>query len=169
MTAKKSTDVATNQRNLGDITEIMLLKEAQDPERNYNGIDREISKEVIKAIEGGSATEAEQFREVPELSDITVDDLKVLISEVVAAELQKWSNQSTITVEPESKDSDNFASKKLYINADGMYILPKVTPEEQMQRNQELIALLDEWVEEGDAEEQRETYECLKQISRVSI
>ena len=74
-----------------------------------------------------------------------------------------------ITVEPESKDSDNFASKKLYINADGMYILPKVTPEEQMQRNQELIALLDEWVEEGDAEEQRETYECLKQISRVSI
>ena len=108
-------------------------------------------------------------KKVPKLKDMTVDDLKTLISEVVAVELQKWSNQSTITIETESKDLDNFANKKPYINAEGRYVLPKVTPEEQVQRNQSLIALLDKWVEEGDAEEQRETYECLQQISRVSI
>ena len=108
-------------------------------------------------------------KKVPKLTDMIVDDLKILIGEVVAAELQKWSNQSTITTKPESKDLDNSASEKPYLNSEGEYILPKVTLEEQMQRNQSLIALLDKWVEEGDAEEQQETYKCLKQISRVSI
>ena len=103
------------------------------------------------------------------LTDMIVDDLKILISEAVAAELKKWSNQLTITIKPESKDLDNSASEKPSLNSEGEYIWPKLTPEEQMQRNQALIALLDEWVEEGDAEEQRETYECLKQISRVSM
>lgn len=103
------------------------------------------------------------------LTDMTIEDLRILISEGVAAEFERRSNQSTIQKKLKSNDLDNSASKKLYVNSDGMIVLPKVTLEEQMQRNQVLIALLDKWVEEGDAEEQRETYECLKQISRVSM
>ena len=56
------------------------------------------------------------------LTDMTVDDLKILISEAVAAELKKWSNQLTITIKPESKDLDNSASEKPSLNSEGEYI-----------------------------------------------
>ena len=126
------------------------MKKLTDTETNPHSLNDTLNKEIV--ISKGRA------KKVPKLTDITVDDLKILISEVVAAELEKWSNQLTITTKPESKDLDNSARKKPYLNSEGEYILPKVTPEEQMQRNQSLIALLDKWVEEGDAEEQRETY-----------
>lgn len=112
MTVKRSKDVPTNPRNLDDVTEITLPKEAQEPDT--------IEKKSFSIIEEtiSLARRAQEFVDdtiEPQLSDITVDDLKVLIGEVVAAELQKWSNQSTITVEPESKDLDNSVSKKLYM------------------------------------------------------
>jgi len=96
------------------------------------------------------------------ITDLTIEDLKAVITEVVVMQLQQWfgkPNSSTTTVKPEPTIPTN----QPYVNAEGVYILPTRTPEEQMQRNQALIALLDEWVEEGDAEEQRETYECLQQ------
>ena len=106
---------------------------------------------------------------IPPNSKDTINEALEMANKITAAEFEEWSNQSTITTKPESKDLDNSASEKPYLNSEGEYILPKVTLEEQMQRNQSLIALLDKWVEEGDAEEQQETYECLKQIARVSI
>jgi hypothetical protein len=96
------------------------------------------------------------------ITDLTIEDLKAVITEVVVTQLQQWfgkPNSSTTTVNPEPTIPTN----QPYINAEGVYILPTRTSEEQMQRNLAIIALLDEWVEEGDAEEQRETYECLQQ------
>ena len=96
------------------------------------------------------------------ITDLTIEDLKAVISEVVVTQLQQWfgkPNSSITIVKPEPNTPIN----QPYVNAEGVYILPTRTPEEQMLRNQALIALLDEWVEEGDAEEQRETYECLQQ------
>ena len=96
------------------------------------------------------------------ITDLTIEDLKTVITEVVVTQLQQWfgkPNSSITTVKAEPTIPTN----QPYVNAEGVYILPTRTPEEQMQRNQALIALLDEWVEEGDAEEQRETYECLQQ------
>ena len=98
------------------------------------------------------------------ITDLTIEDLKAVISEVVVTQLQQWfgkPNSFIATTKPEPTIPTN----QPYVNAEGVYILPTRTPEEQMQRNQALIALLDEWVEEGDAEEQRETYECLQQNS----
>jgi len=96
------------------------------------------------------------------ITELTIEDLKAVITEVVVTQLQQWfgkPNSSITTVKPEPTVPTN----QPYVNAEGVYILPTRTPEEQMQRNQALIALLDEWVEEGDAEEQRETYEYLQQ------
>jgi len=67
-----------------------------------------------------------------------------------------------ITVEPESKDSDNFASKKLYINAEGKYVLPERTPEEIAQQAQAIRDMFAEWDREYDTEEQRETFAYLQ-------
>ena len=96
------------------------------------------------------------------ITDLTIEDLKAVITEVMVTQLQQWfgkSNSSATT----TKLEPTIPTNQPYVNAEGVYILPTRTPEEQMQRNQALIALLDEWVEEGDAEEQRETYECLQQ------
>jgi hypothetical protein len=41
-------------------------------------------------------------------------------------------------------------------------VLPSPTPEEQMQKNLALVEWLDKWAEEGDEEEQRETFEYLQ-------
>jgi len=97
------------------------------------------------------------------ITELTIEDLKAVITEVVVTQLQQWfgkPNSSITTVKPEPTI---IPTNQPYVNAEGVYILPTRTPEEQMQRNQALIALLDEWVEEGDAEEQRETYEYLQQ------
>lgn len=99
---------------------------------------------------------------VQKLTDITVDDLKVLISELIAAELQKWSSQSTITVEPESKYLDNSASKKPYLNSEGKYIFLERTPEEIARYAQEVSDMFDEWDRKYDVEEQKETFAYLQ-------
>lgn len=140
MTRKKSVNTPTSTRNPDDImdkeTEIAMVIEMIKPK---------ISEEIIPSDP-----------KLPKLTDMTVDDLKILIGEVVAAELQKWSNQST------SKDLDNSVSKKLYINAEGKYFLPKRTPEEIAQQAQSLRDMFAEWEREYDAEEQRETFAYLQ-------
>jgi hypothetical protein len=98
------------------------------------------------------------------ITDLTIEDLKAVITEVVVTQLQQWFGKPNSSI-PTAKLEPTIPTNQPYVNAEGVYILPTRTPEEQMQRNQALIALLDEWVEEGDAEEQRETYECLQQNS----
>ncbi|MFN9866429.1 MAG: hypothetical protein ACK568_04940, partial [Pseudanabaena sp.] len=74
------------------------------------------------------------------ITDLTIEDLKAVITEVVVTQLQQWlgkPNSSIITVKPEPTIPTN----QPYVNAEGVYILPTRTPEEQMQRNQALIAL----------------------------
>ena len=95
------------------------------------------------------------------ITDLTIEDLKALITEVMVTQLHQWFGkpQSSTTV----VKTELIPNNQPYFNAEGVYILPIRTPEEQMQHNQALIALLDEWVEEGDAEEQHETYEYLQQ------
>ena len=46
--------------------------------------------------------------------------------------------------------------------AGGPYV-PRVSDEEQAQRNRALVALLDSWETEGDEQEQRETMDVLRQ------
>jgi hypothetical protein len=85
------------------------------------------------------------------ITDLTIEDLKAVITEVVVTQLQQWfgkPNSSITTVKPEP----NIPTNQPYVNAEGVYILPTRTPEEQMQRNKPLIALLYEWVVEGYAE-----------------
>ena len=109
-----------------------------------------IIKRAIDSVMNGKMS-------VQKRADI-IKDIKVLASIGFAAAFEKQSSQST------SNDLDNSASNKLYINSDGMIVSPKVTLEEQMQRNQSLIALLDKWAEEGDVEEQHETYDTMQYI-----
>ena len=41
--------------------------------------------------------------------------------------------------------------------------VPPITPEELARRNAEMIRLLDEWEEEGDEQEQRETMAVIRE------
>lgn len=78
--------------------------------------------------------------ETKRVSDLTVEELKAIIAEVVDIRLNYWLNS---------------VNKKLSA------LLPKRTKEEQMERNLAAIEWLDKWSQEGDAEEQRETFEYL--------
>lgn len=82
------------------------------------------------------------------LTDMTVDDLKILIREVVAAELQKWSNQLT------TKDLNNSGSKRPYLNSEGQYILLERTPEEIARHAQAIRDIFAEWEREDTAEKE---------------
>jgi RNA binding exosome subunit len=71
------------------------------------------------------------------VADMTVEELRTLIAEVVA--------------------------QQLHTHAQPHVALPKRTKAEQLARNRAVIELLDQWREEGDEEEQRETFEYLKE------
>lgn len=96
------------------------------------------------------------------ITELTIDDLKAVITEVVVTQLKQWFTKPHPPIIPTNPEPI-FPNNQPYVNAEGVYILPPRTPEEQMQRNQAIIALLDEWVEKGNAEEQLETYEYLQQ------
>ncbi len=81
------------------------------------------------------------------VADMTVEELKAVITEVVQEQLSHLLNPANTG----------------YVRADGYYVLPQRTEEEQRQRNQAAIELLRKWVDEGDEEEQRETLEYLQQ------
>jgi hypothetical protein len=79
--------------------------------------------------------------ETKRVSDLTVGELKAIIAEVVDRRLINWLNTA---------------------NQKSSIVLPARTKEEQMQRNLATIEWLDKWAEEGEEEEQRETFEYLQ-------
>lgn len=144
MTVKKSADMPISPSNPDDL------------DRQKYVIDATIR--VIKRLQEGISEEVITSEpKLPKLTDMTVDDLKILISEVVAAELQKWSNQST------TKDLDNSSNQRPYLNSEGQYIFIERTPEEIARQVQDIRNLFAEWEREEDATEQRETLEFLQQ------
>lgn len=81
--------------------------------------------------------------ETKRVADLTVEELKAIIAEVVDLRLASWLNLGDKTSSP---------------------VLPSRTKEEQMQRNLAAIEWLKKWREEGDAEEQTETFEYLQKV-----
>ncbi|MEG4963964.1 MULTISPECIES: hypothetical protein [unclassified Microcoleus] len=77
------------------------------------------------------------------VSDLTVEELKAIITEVVDRRLTYWLN---------------------LVNKNPSPVLPSRTKEEQMEINLAAIEWLDKWAEEGDAEEQTETFEYLQKV-----
>ncbi|MEG4939849.1 hypothetical protein [Microcoleus sp. F4-D5] len=77
------------------------------------------------------------------VSDLTVEELKAIITEVVDRRLTCWLN---------------------LVNKNPSPVLPSRTKEEQMEINLAAIEWLDKWAEEGDAEEQTETFEYLQKV-----
>jgi hypothetical protein len=81
--------------------------------------------------------------ETKRVSDLTVAELKAIITEVVDLRLTYWLN---------------------LVNKNSSPVLPPRTKEEQMERNLAAIEWLRKWREEGDAEEQTETFEYLQKV-----
>jgi hypothetical protein len=77
------------------------------------------------------------------VSDLTVEELKAIITEVVDLRLTYWLN---------------------LVNKNPSPVLLSRTKEEQMEINLAAIEWLDKWAEEGDAEEQTETFEYLQKV-----
>ena len=77
------------------------------------------------------------------VSDLTVGEFKEIIAEVVDIRLNHWLN---------------------LVNKNSSPVLPSRTKEEQMEINLATIEWLDKWAEEGDAEEQTETFEYLQKV-----
>jgi hypothetical protein len=86
--------------------------------------------------------------ETKRVSDLTVAELKAIITEVVDLRLTYWLN---------------------LVNKNPSPVLPPRTKEEQMERNLAAIEWLDKWAEEGDEEEQRETFEYLQKALDIKI
>jgi hypothetical protein len=87
-------------------------------------------------------------------------------SAVVEGELfQKWLEELNASLRIGLPDFSQEILEKAPIKSSA--VLPARTKEEQMQRNLATIEWLDKWAEEGDEEEQRETFEYLqKALSR---
>jgi hypothetical protein len=129
--------------------------------------------------------------ETKRVSDLTVGELKAIIAEVVDRRLINWLNtaneKSYIVLSArtnEEQTQGNLAERELLQLLEEGYaerieqvefyqkllaqtikssaVLPARTKEEQMQRNLATIEWLDKWAEEGDEEEQRETFEYLQ-------
>ena len=129
--------------------------------------------------------------ETKRVSDLTVGELKAIIAEVVDRRLINWlntANEKSSIVLParteEEQTQGNLAERELLQLLEEGYaerieqvefyqkllaqtikssaVLPARTKEEQMQRNLATIEWLDKWAEEGDEEEQRETFEYLQ-------
>lgn len=130
--------------------------------------------------------------ETKPVSALTVGELKAIIAEVVDRRLINWLNtanqKSSIVLPARTKEEQtqvNLVEGELFQKwleegyAEGIErlessqklldktikssaVLPARTKEEQMQRNLATIEWLDKWAEEGDEEEQRETFEYLQ-------
>ena len=85
------------------------------------------------------------------IKDLTIEDIKTVITEVVVTQLQQWfgkPNSSITTVKPEPTIPTN----QPYVNAEGVYILPTRTPEEIAARAKALSDLFSEWDSRDDAD-----------------
>jgi hypothetical protein len=85
------------------------------------------------------------------IADMTVEQLKALIAE----EVQQQLLEIKTSLAPEISES--------VILSLGADVLPIRTQAEQQEINQALIKWLREWREEGDEQEQRETFAFLQQ------
>ena len=96
------------------------------------------------------------------ITDLTIEDLKAVITEVMVTQLQQWFGKpkSSITI---AKPEPTIPTNQPYVNAEGIYILPTRTPEEIAARAKALSDLFSEWDREEDPNEQRETLEYLQQ------
>jgi hypothetical protein len=81
--------------------------------------------------------------ETKRVADLTVGELKSIIAEVVDMRLSQWINP---------------------FNSNTLPLVPPRTKEEQMQRNLAAVEWLQKWREEGDTEEQTETFEYLQKV-----
>ncbi len=82
------------------------------------------------------------------LADMTVEELKTLIAEVVAQQLNCWL---------QAANPDAIASGS-------SYGLPKRTEAEQREIDRALIEWYRDWAEQGDEQEQPETLEYLQTV-----
>ena len=90
------------------------------------------------------------------VADMTVEELKGIIAEVVNEQLSHWMSDLNASL------LETMAELTGTNSDSGYYKLPRRTEAEQMQRNLAAIELLRKWTEEGDEEEQRETWEYLQ-------
>jgi hypothetical protein len=113
------------------------------------------------------------------VADMTIEDLKVVIAEVVAQQLKSQNFDVVIRNDlPSIKEEEQAQSVQIQrlpkrtkqlpekahtaTNHKGKTGLPQRTKEEQHARNLAVIELLHEWREEGNEEEERESFENLK-------
>ena len=85
------------------------------------------------------------------IKDLTIEDIKTVITEVVVTQLQQWFGKPSpfiTTVKPEPSIPTN----QPYVNAEGVYILPTRTPEEIAARAKALSDLFSEWDSRDDAD-----------------
>lgn len=94
------------------------------------------------------------------ISDLTTDELKALLTATIDERLSAM--KASLLQEIAKLIEDNGKQREGALVYRPAYVLPKRTKEEQLQINQALIEWLDKWVEEGDEEEQRETFEYLQ-------
>lgn len=94
------------------------------------------------------------------VADLTVDELRSLIAETIAQELDGRFEALAQQLAISNTRNGGAASAPGIASSSP---LPKRTPEEQRQINQALLEWYTKWVEEGDESEQRETLEYLQQ------
>jgi|GEM_PF-581015 len=96
------------------------------------------------------------------VADLTVDELKSLIAETIAQELD--GRFEALAQQLAISNTRNGGATSAPGIASSSSPLPKRTPEEQRQINQALLEWYTKWVEEGDEAEQRETFEHLQKV-----
>lgn len=98
------------------------------------------------------------------VAEMTVEELKILITSVIDERLNvmKTSIVQEISNLITSKMKHDLNLSNLSVS--NAHILPKRTQEEQHDINQALIEWYRKWAEEGDEEEQRETFEYLQKV-----
>ncbi|WP_207714218.1 hypothetical protein [Scytonema sp. UIC 10036] len=94
------------------------------------------------------------------ISDLTVEELKALVTSTINERLSAM--KASLLQEIAKLIEDNGKQREEALVYQPAYVLPKRTKEEQLQINQALIEWHRKWVEEGDEEEQRETFEYLQ-------
>jgi Cdc6-like AAA superfamily ATPase len=94
------------------------------------------------------------------VADMTIEELKAVIAEVVAQQSKSQNfDMSTENVEMPKQLQDQ---ARIETNHKVKTLLPQRTKAEQRARNLAVIELLHEWREEGNEEEERESFENLK-------
>lgn len=97
---------------------------------------------------------------VQRVADMTVEELKAIIAEVVEQQVSAMK-LSLLQEVADLIDSHRGLSATA---AHGAYILLKRTEAEQREVNQALIEWLDRWTEEEDEDESTETFEYLPKV-----